>query len=175
MHLNEHLTQKKKRSCLLIFFLSTELYLRNLNIKFLGAEENMKADPEAYKQYFDFYLKYYTQKYEHQPPPKTFSIPPPPSQNTQSLPSAFTQFNTFSTPPPDIHSYGQPFSGNHSQPSKFTPPPIRPIPVSSNGTTTAVNKSNLENARKIQAEIREEARSGGLSALAAYDDSDSDE
>merc|ERR1712098_8366 len=23
----------------------------------------MQADPEAYKQYFDFYLKYYTQKY----------------------------------------------------------------------------------------------------------------
>ena len=134
----------------------------------------MKADPEAYKQYFDFYLKYYTQKYEHQPPPKTFSFPPPPSQNTQSLPSALTQFNTFSTPPPSIQSYGQPYAGSHSQPSKFTPPSFRPMPASSNGTA-AVNKSNLENARKIQAEIREEARSGGLSALAAYDDSDSDE
>ena len=125
----------------------------------------MKADPEAYQQYFDFYLKYYTQKYEHQPPPRNYCVPPP-----RALPSAFSQLNTFSAPPPTFQS-----SGLHTQPPKFKLPPVLLDSGARKENSSAVNESNLENARKIQAEIREEARSGGLSALAAYDDSDSDE
>merc|ERR1712059_151294 len=49
----------------------------------LDQADAMQADPESYKHYFDFYLKYYSAKYAQQPPPKggaplsSFSCPPP--------------------------------------------------------------------------------------------------
>ena len=39
----------------------------------------------------------------------------------------------------------------------------------------AVNISNLENAKRLQAELRQETKNSGLGLLAAYSDSDGDE
>lgn len=142
----------------------------------------MTADPEAYKQYFDFYLKYYTQKYAKQPPPDKFS-----SLNTppQSLPSAFTQLKNVLKPPPvSAPNYRVPppnFDNTSFTPvvsQSWAPPPIRQQnfnPPQPRVNISAVNRSNIENARKIAEELREESRSGGLGLLAAYDDSDSDD
>ena len=41
-------------------------FVHRLYMYCIGEEENMSADPEAYAQYYSFYLKYYTQKYSRQ-------------------------------------------------------------------------------------------------------------
>jgi hypothetical protein len=48
----------------------------------LSQAEAMQADPDTYKHYFDFYLKYYSAKYSQQPPKSEdlsspFTCPPP--------------------------------------------------------------------------------------------------
>merc|ERR1711952_258358 len=102
----------------------------------MSETDAMAADPEAYKQYFDFYLKYYTQKYaQHgvtsEPPPglppaapaaaPDMSRPPPPL-NRNTFPSrvlnpvqpspANVASNTFHTRPKQ-HTLTKP-DGNNS-------------------------------------------------------------
>jgi len=137
-----------------------------------GEEDNMEADPEAYKQYFDFYLNYYTQKYARQAPAHDPNLPPSTLESRQTLPSAFSVLQNSSKPPPTFPQ------GNMNVPppnminGRRVPPP--PMAASSKPNAAAVNLSNVENARKIAAEIREENKSGGLGLLAAYSDSDSE-
>ena len=53
-----NLTQRRAR--IQISDKSDLLFIANV---YIGEEENMSADPEAYAEYYSFYLKYYTQKY----------------------------------------------------------------------------------------------------------------
>ena len=55
----------------------------------LSQTDAMQADPEAYKQYFDFYLKYYTSKYAQQgvAPDQSQSLPNPFAGNATQFPN----------------------------------------------------------------------------------------
>ena len=132
----------------------------------------MEADPEAYKQYFDFYLNYYTQKYARQAPAHDPNLPPSTLESRQTLPSAFSVLQNSSKPPPTFPQGNMNVPPPNMQNGRRVPPP--PMAASSKPNAAAVNLSNVENARKIAAEIREENKSGGLGLLAAYSDSDSE-
>ena len=68
----------------------------------MSQTEDMQSDPEAYKKYFDFYLKYYTSKYAKHgvSPEDSASVVPPP---TSAPPRANT--NTFPTRGPPTPSF----------------------------------------------------------------------
>jgi len=157
-----------------------------------GSKEGMEASTEIYKQYFDFYLDYYTHKYHHQPP--TNAARP---SSSELLPSAFEHVKIQVQPPPSQdeltlkhqqqHGYNKASpatrSNNHATSQVVSKSPA--ISWCSPPTHSAVfndyadmniNKSNMENARKLQMEIRAESKSAGLlGGLVAYDDSDSDQ
>ena len=109
----------------------------------------METDPEAYKQYFDFYLKYYTQKYAQQPgqvyrgtepvlkpgqvppaAPPTLSLPPPGVIPNMTVPPPILQ--------PNPHHDHHPHQGHHANqntfPARTVPPPTKIFRSSNTGT-----------------------------------------
>ena len=175
--------------------LETSRHARPENVgDVLGETEAMKSDPEAYKQYFDFYLKYYTKKYAQQgvttmtppqlpAPPPSFSTPPPdyslPPPN-YSLPPP-----NYSVPPVTVQAPAHPqlFQTPPPQPPVDTfsvPPPT--IKIHRNNTTTekknfffednAVNNTkNYEAASQIKTVMQQDSKN---SSLVQYDMSDSE-
>jgi len=159
----------------------------------LGEEENMSADPEAYAEYYSFYLKYYTQKYSRHPPPTHLAGVLTGDPNV--VPSAENMFKQIpkQVHPPAFQKPQQPhyFDRTENPPSHLGNNPrvdttrnprsagAPNIPSSGVGKSKinpeAVNISNLENAKRLQAEIRQETKNSGLGLLAAYSDSDGDE
>ena len=134
-------------------------------------------------------------KYHHQPPTNAangLSARPP---SSELLPSAFEHEKIQMQPPPSRdeftlkhqqqHRYNKASpaarSNNHtsqvvsrSPATSWCPPPIHST-VYNDYANIKINKSNLENARKLQVEIRAESKSAGLlGGLVTYDDSDSD-
>ena len=100
----------------------------------LSQADAMQADPESYKQYFDFYLKYYTSKYAQQgvdlnnpdPLPNSLTQPPQPAQFPNTSSNTFpnrAQFlnNTF----PQRSLYNTNTNYNLQQTSKY---PNRSVP-----------------------------------------------
>ena len=94
----------------------------------MSKTEDMQSDPEAYKQYFDFYLKYYTTKYAKHGVSPEDSLPStpksdPPKVNTNTFPKR-------GTPTPSIHRNAPP--GQHpplpSFPKNVPPPQRLPLP-----------------------------------------------
>ena len=103
--------------------------------------EAMAADPEAYKQYFDFYLKYYSTKYKVQgaAPPGSAPLshpaqlllnrphgPPPPHQfRPQGTPPP----HQFHAPPPSQQFHAPPpFQANYRPDFNRPPPSYGPPP-----------------------------------------------
>jgi hypothetical protein len=76
-------------------------------------EAAMQADPAAYREYFDFYLRYYTQKYARQTAGLCSQPPPPPYGKTglSSLPPATSSIHSQpiaapAPPPPSVSDAG---------------------------------------------------------------------
>ena len=148
----------------------------------MGETDAMASDPEAYKQYFDFYLKYYTQKFSQQgvgpalvpgPPPAghipDFSVPPP---NLIPSPHAANQ-NTF--PARTVSPQANILKTNNS--SQFTSRGRMNIKKQTNYLFSEpdpedLNQRNHDEAQSIKSELRNNVSS--LSSLVQYDMSDSD-
>ena len=156
----------------------------------MSETDAMAADPEAYKQYFDFYLKYYTQKYAQHgvtsepppalPPPAPASAPdmsrPPPPLNRNTFPSrvlnpvqpspANVASNTFHTPPRQ-HTLSKP-DRNNSRNFFFG--------ENNSSSGQVVNQKNYSEAKLIQEDLKKDkpAATSSLSSLVEYDMSDSD-
>merc|ERR1712126_41977 len=144
----------------------------------------MQADPEAYKQYFDFYHKYYTQKYaqhgvtneqiqptfpnvtQSPPPLCQTNVPPPPLNNT--FPSRTQQQSVLS----NIKNR------NFKQEKKYQPPQSKNyfFDATEQINRENVNKKNYDSAQQMREELKPSPVSGGnsLSSLVQYDLSDSD-
>jgi len=98
----------------------------------LSQEEAQMADPQAYKDYFDFYLKYYTQKMARQAGPDNLPMsnhdPLRPSfVGAPPLPSVIPMVPNMSQPPP----FGPtlpPFSAPPPRAPYFQPPPQQSRP-----------------------------------------------
>ena len=147
----------------------------------MGETDAMASDPEAYKQYFDFYLKYYTQKFSQQgvgpalvpgPPPTgpitDFSVPPPnltPSSHTANQ-------NTF--PARTVSSANILKTNNSSQILSQGRINIKKQTnyLFSEPEPEDLNQRNHDEAQSIKSELRNNVSS--LSSLVQYDMSDSD-
>ena len=152
----------------------------------MGETEAMASDPEAYKQYFDFYLKYYTQKFAQQGVEPALVPGAPPSG---SLPN-------FSVPPPNLTP--SPHTANQNTfPARTVPPPANILKTSnfsqfaSQGRGTKrdlikkqtnylisepepenLNQRNQDEAKSIKSVLRNNVST--LSSLVQYEMSDSD-
>ena len=150
----------------------------------MGETDAMAADPEAYKQYFDFYLKYYTQKFAQQgvepalvsgTPPigplPNFSVPPP---NLTPSPHTANQ-NTFpartgQTPANILKANNSPQFSRQGKVTKTDP-----IKKQTNylfSEPEDLNQRNHEEAKSMKSVLRNEV--SPLSSLVQYDMSDSD-
>ena len=111
----------------------------------LSHTDAMQADPEAYKQYFDFYLKYYTSKYAQQgvAPDQSQSLPNPfagqatqfpnlqnlssntfPSRSqlsSNTIPKSQQSSNTFPNPRPQHNPNPRPQHNPNLNPNYITP------------------------------------------------------
>ena len=160
----------------------------------MSQTEDMQSDPEAYKKYFDFYLKYYTTKYAKHgvSPEDSVPVPPtpksaPPKANTNTFPKRATQTPPQHPPlpsfpknvPPPQHPPSPSFPRNVPPPSmpRTVPPPQKknfnrennfPRGPSDLGQT---NRRNQEHAKSIKKQLQTGNPLGGL---VNYDDSDSD-
>merc|ERR1719242_2912783 len=62
----------------------------------MSQTEAMQADPESYKKYFDFYLKYYTTKYAQHGVTQDEAVPQPPSAEAmQADPESYKKYFDF--------------------------------------------------------------------------------
>ena len=158
----------------------------------MSETDAMQADPEAYKQYFDFYLKYYTQKYSQQglsdiqqpmapTPPIQAPVMPPAHPGHATLPT--TDFsrpppNLYSTPPPNFPNSRRQCSANNTFPRTFNNEPFKKenarnffFEADSSQPIQSKNTENYQAAKQIRADFKENA---APSALVQYDMSDSD-
>ena len=116
----------------------------------LSQTDAMQADPEAYKQYFDFYLKYYTSKYaqqgvnpgQPQPLPNPMATQFPNTQNVSSntfpkrsqvinstLLSTLRPQQNINSPPPGTQSPNYPPHRPHQNPNpNYIPPNTQKYP-----------------------------------------------
>merc|ERR1719431_2534286 len=144
----------------------------------LSQADAMQADPESYKQYFDFYLKYYTSKYAQQGVDlnKPETLPNPMAQPPQSAQFPNTSSNTFpnraqflnNTFPqrspynsntyynfPNTSKYpnrsvpNRNFSYNRQQTSTKTSPAPR-----NDQFQPIINQENIESAKKIKDDLK---------------------
>ena len=166
----------------------------------LSETDAMAADPEAYKQYFDFYLKYYSAKYNRPgstvPPaaaapshPAQLLLPPrnntfPTRSSSNPFPPSFTpnytpDFNRAPTlakpPPPAYPARSTPALFSTPPPDFSTPPPNFSLPPPAIRTpVSALNARNSTSAQNIQSELKKTAGLGLLAAYGSGSDSDSD-
>lgn len=137
----------------------------------------MEADPEAYKQYFDFYLKYYTQKYaQHgvtndqiqptlpaamaQTPPCDTSVPPPSFSSRVHHPSVLSNIKNTEMKPEKKYQH---------QSTNFFFDSAEEL----NGEN--LNKKNYDEAHQLRKSLNPPPSSErSLSSLVQYDLSDSD-
>ena len=160
----------------------------------MSQTEEMQSDPEAYKKYFDFYLKYYTSKYaKHgvspddslppkQPPPAPFKV------NSNTFPNRNRGTPSFPrNVPPPAHP---PLPST----TRAVPPPQQRPSISSVSRTipptqkknnfirennfprapsdlVETNRRNQEQAQSIKKQL---TTGNPLGGLVDYDDSDSD-
>ena len=135
----------------------------------MSQTEAMQADPESYKKYFDFYLKYYTTKYAQHGVTQDEAVPQPPS--AQARP-AEVNTNTF---PSRAASTLQPLVSSISRTAQLN----RNNFSLGNGFSRAppslaqTNRNNQEEALNIKQQLHKE-KPLSLGGLVAYDDSDSD-
>merc|ERR1712098_669301 len=159
----------------------------------------MQADPEAYKQYFDFYLKYYTSKYAQQgvdlskpDAPPNLMAPPAQFPNTSSntFPNR-AQFlnNTFPQRPQHTTNTNSVFQNINKYPNRscrkdglfhYNPQVMKKVsPSPSNFYATdiskkeEINRNNIESAKRIKDDLKTEFVNP-IGGLVACDDSDSD-
>jgi len=156
----------------------------------------MQADPEAYKQYFDFYLKYYTQKYAQHgvsvdaPPPGNYSgeIMEQSGRNLMAM--------TMTQPPPGTPNYSTPPPRNNTYPLRqhnLNSPshigaqgyPFQPKNIGAGSTNFVnakvsqprdnkmLNSKNSERAQEIKSSFNSTSNKS-LGSLVQYDMSDSD-
>ena len=160
-------------------------------------EDAMQADPAAFRQYFDFYLNYYTQKYARQAGgssgplvPPCHSLPPPPA----GIPIKPAEESAIPLPEfdqrlkPDLSPFAVVNKGKQLAPPPRQPPPpankpplvprepgprsrFNYVPMRSAALEQALSVKNKLNEARAQ-KMREELRK---SALVAYDDSDSEQ
>ena len=134
----------------------------------MSQTEAMQADPEAYKKYFDFYLKYYTSKYaQHGVGPEDTA--PPPASVPFSAMAGTVNTNTFPSRAPPHQSTLQPLISSISRTAQLNRNSLPRAPSNVDRTNT----SNQEHAKTIRKELQKE-KPVGLTGLVAYDDSDSD-
>jgi len=165
----------------------------------LSQADAMQADPEAYKQYFDFYLKYYTSKYAQQgvdltklDAPPNLMVPPAQFPNTSSntFPNR-AQFlnNTFPQRPPHTPNTNSVFQNTNKYPNRScrkdglfhsNPQVMKKVSPSSSNFYAAdiskkeeINRNNIESAKRIKDDLKTEFVNP-IGGLVAYDDSDSD-
>ena len=135
----------------------------------MSQTEAMQADPEAYKKYFDFYLKYYTSKYaQHGVGPEDTA--PPPASVPFSAMAGTVNTNTFpSRAPPHQPTPLQPLISSISRTAQLNRNSLPRAP----SNVARTNTSNQEHAKTIRQELQKE-KPVSLTGLVAYDDSDSD-
>ena len=145
----------------------------------MSQTEDMQSDPEAYKKYFDFYLKYYTTKYAKHGVSAEDSLPPkpPPSAPPKVNSNTFPNRNR-GTPTPSFPRTLPPSQGpSVSSMPRTVPPSQKRNFIRENNFSRAssdlveTNRRNQEQAQSIKKQLKTGNPLGGL---VDYDDSDSD-
>jgi len=94
----------------------------------LSHADAMQADPEAYKKYFDFYLKYYTSKYAQEGA----------NLNEQVVtPGPFTGLTTPQNTSENVNS------NSNTYPNRLPQPSANPLSLPQYGSTSSFNKSSV--------------------------------
>ena len=161
----------------------------------------MQADPEAYKQYFDFYLKYYTQKYAQHgvsvdaPPPVNYSggIMEQSGRNLMAMTMTQPPPNhapNYATPPPRNNTYPlRPHNANTHTPNSIGAQGYQFQQKNTGSFSTnfsnskvsqsreILNNKNYERAQEIKSNFKKignDTSNKSLGSLVQYDMSDSD-